>query len=35
MPKNKVFATFDAAVADIPDNVTVGFGGFAVVGQAG
>jgi 3-oxoacid CoA-transferase A subunit len=33
MPKSKVFATFDEAVADIPDNVTIGFGGFAVVGQ--
>jgi 3-oxoacid CoA-transferase A subunit len=32
MPKSKIFPTFDAAVADIPDNVTVGFGGFAVVG---
>jgi 3-oxoacid CoA-transferase A subunit len=31
--KGKVFASFDAAVADIPDNVTIGFGGFAVVGQ--
>jgi 3-oxoacid CoA-transferase A subunit len=33
MPKSKIFPSFDAAVADIPDNVTVGFGGFAVVGQ--
>jgi 3-oxoacid CoA-transferase A subunit len=32
MPKSKIFPTFDAAVADIPDNVTIGFGGFAVVG---
>src|SRR3984957_139024 len=31
--KSKVFASFDAAVADIPDDVTIGFGGFAVVGQ--
>ena len=33
MPKSKVYVDFDAAVADIPDNVTIGFGGFAVVGQ--
>ena len=33
MPRSKVFPSFDAAVADIPDNVTVGFGGFAVVGM--
>jgi 3-oxoadipate CoA-transferase alpha subunit len=33
MPKSKVFASFDAAVADIPDNATIGFGGFAVVGM--
>ena len=33
MPKSKIFPSFDAAVADIPDNVTIGFGGFAVVGQ--
>src|SRR5580700_1734560 len=33
MPKSKIFESFAAAVADIPDNVTVGFGGFAVVGQ--
>jgi 3-oxoacid CoA-transferase A subunit len=33
MPKSKIFPSFDAAVADIPDNVTVGFGGFAVVGM--
>ena len=32
MPKSKVYPSFDAAVADIPDNVTIGFGGFAVVG---
>lgn len=33
MPKSKIFPSFDAAVADIPDNVTIGFGGFAVVGM--
>ena len=33
MPKSKIYPSFDAAVADIPDNVTVGFGGFAVVGM--
>ena len=33
MPKNKIFASFADAVADIPDNVTIGFGGFAVVGM--
>jgi 3-oxoacid CoA-transferase A subunit len=33
MPKSKIFATFDAAVADVPDGSTVGFGGFAVVGM--
>src|SRR6201998_3207357 len=33
MPKSKIYPSFDAAVADIPDNVTIGFGGFAVVGQ--
>src|SRR6201986_5470697 len=33
MPKSKIYETFDAAVADIPDNVTIGFGGFAVVGR--
>jgi 3-oxoacid CoA-transferase A subunit len=33
MPRNKVFASFADAVADIPDNATIGFGGFAVVGQ--
>src|SRR5579862_6983463 len=33
MPKSKIFPSFAAAVADIPDNVTIGFGGFAVVGQ--
>ncbi|MGH7093356.1 MAG: CoA transferase subunit A [Stellaceae bacterium] len=33
MPKSKVFASFADAVADIPDNVTIGFGGFAVVGM--
>src|ERR1700719_2501316 len=33
MPKSKIFPSFDAAVADIPDNVTIGCGGFAVVGQ--
>jgi 3-oxoadipate CoA-transferase alpha subunit len=33
MPKSKIFPTFDAAVADIPDGSTIGFGGFAVVGM--
>jgi 3-oxoacid CoA-transferase A subunit len=33
MPKSKIYPSFAAAVADIPDNVTIGFGGFAVVGQ--
>jgi 3-oxoadipate CoA-transferase alpha subunit len=33
MLKSKIFDSFEAAVADIPDNVTVGFGGFAVVGM--
>src|ERR1700689_4492083 len=33
MPKSKIFPSFDATVSDIPDNVTIGFGGFAVVGQ--
>src|SRR5215475_4386986 len=33
MPKSKIYDSFDAAVADIPDNVTIGFGGFSVVGQ--
>jgi 3-oxoadipate CoA-transferase, alpha subunit len=33
MPKSKIFPSFDAAVADIPDGSVVGFGGFAVVGQ--
>jgi 3-oxoadipate CoA-transferase, alpha subunit len=33
MPKSKVFPSFDAAVADIPDGSTIGFGGFAVVGM--
>src|SRR5271156_2307211 len=32
MPKSKIYPSFDAAVVDIPDNVTIGFGGFAVVG---
>lgn len=32
MPKSKIYPSFDVAVADIPDNVTIGFGGFAVVG---
>lgn len=31
--KNKVFASFAEAVADIPDGATIGFGGFAVVGM--
>lgn len=33
MPRSKIYPSFDAAVADIPDDVTIGFGGFAVVGQ--
>src|SRR4029077_5035727 len=33
MPKSKIFPTFDAAVADIPDGSVIGFGGFAVVGM--
>jgi 3-oxoadipate CoA-transferase alpha subunit len=33
MPKSKIFDSFDAAVADIPDGSVVGFGGFAVVGM--
>ncbi|HVH75706.1 MAG TPA: 3-oxoacid CoA-transferase subunit A [Stellaceae bacterium] len=33
MPKSKVFASFDEAVADIPDGAAIGFGGFAVVGM--
>src|SRR5579862_3104562 len=33
MPKSKIYPSFDAAVANIPDNVTIGFGGFAVVGM--
>src|SRR6202790_1097598 len=33
MPKSKIYPSFDAAVVDIPDNVTGGFGGFAVVGM--
>ena len=33
MPKSKVFASFAAAVSDIPDGSVVGFGGFAVVGM--
>ncbi len=33
MPKSKIYASFDAAVADIPDGATLGFGGFAVVGM--
>jgi 3-oxoadipate CoA-transferase, alpha subunit len=33
MPKNKVFPSFEEAVADIPDGATIGFGGFAVVGM--
>src|SRR5947209_10121380 len=33
MPKSKIFPTFDAAVADVPDGSVVGFGGFAVVGM--
>jgi 3-oxoadipate CoA-transferase, alpha subunit len=31
--KSKIFASFDAAVADIPNGATLGFGGFAVVGM--
>ena len=30
--KNKIYATFDEAVADIPDGVTIMFPGFGVVG---
>ena len=30
--QNKVFATFDEAVADIPDGCTVAFAGFGNVG---
>ena len=33
MPKSKVFPSFAAAVADIPDGSVIGFGGFAVVGM--
>jgi 3-oxoadipate CoA-transferase alpha subunit len=33
MPKSKIFASFAAAVQDIPDGAVVGFGGFAVVGM--
>ncbi|HZT90396.1 MAG TPA: 3-oxoacid CoA-transferase subunit A [Stellaceae bacterium] len=33
MPKSKIYATFEDAVRDIPDGVTIGFGGFAVVGM--
>lgn len=33
MPPAKIFASFDAAVADIPDGAVIGFGGFAVVGM--
>src|ERR1700720_704534 len=33
MPKSKIFPTFDAAIADIPDGSVIGFGGFAVVGM--
>jgi len=33
MPKSKIFPSFAAAVADIPDGSVVGFGGFAVVGM--
>jgi 3-oxoadipate CoA-transferase alpha subunit len=33
MPKSKTYTSFAAAVADIPDGVTIGFGGFAVVGM--
>jgi 3-oxoacid CoA-transferase A subunit len=31
--KSKIYASFEDAVADIPDGVTLGFGGFAVVGM--
>src|SRR5215470_18242865 len=31
--KSKIYSSFDDAVRDIPDGVTVGFGGFAVVGM--
>ncbi len=33
MPKSKVYASFAAAVRDIPDGSVIGFGGFAVVGM--
>src|SRR5579863_6640178 len=33
MPRAKIFTSFDAAVADIPDGAVIGFGGFAVVGM--
>ena len=32
--KNKIYATFDEAVDDIPDGATIMFAGFAVVGAA-
>jgi 3-oxoadipate CoA-transferase, alpha subunit len=32
IPKDKVFATVDAAVADIPDGATIMFGGFGGAG---
>src|SRR5438046_10743066 len=31
--KSKIYSSFDEAVRDIPDGVTLGFGGFAVVGM--
>src|SRR6201993_3438650 len=31
--KSKIYASCDEAVSDIPDGVTLGFGGFAVVGM--
>ena len=33
MSKSKIFPSFAAAVADIPDGSVIGFGGFAVVGM--
>ena len=32
MQRSKIFASLDAAVADIPDGSTVGFAGFGGVG---
>ena len=33
MPRSKIYPSFAAAVADVPDGAVVGFGGFAVVGM--